>query len=552
MNEDQFENLLNELVSLPSETEWVEFKLNKGSISNEEIGEYISALSNGACLKNQPFGYLVWGIHDITHEIKGTDFDFSRARQGNQDLELWLRSLLQPKIHFTIHQAKKENRGIVLLQIPAADGQPVYFKSRAFVRITSHKTELSKFPDLVRQIYNSQSDWSAKIVEKATIKDLDRSALNMARMKFIERNSKLSKEIESWPDEVFLDKAKITINGEITRTALLLLGKEESSHYILPANAQITWKLDTEEQAYEHYGPPYLINATRIADRIRNYKYKFFPDDVLLSVTVDKYDREVILEALYNCIAHQDYSENSRLLLTEQKDKLVFSNAGSFYEGKPEDYVLGKTTPKRYRNHWLAQAMVNLNMIDTLGYGIHKMFREQRRRFFPLPQYNLQNPREVELVIYGHSIDEAYSKLLLKHTDLPLSTIIILDRFQKKLKIPEKELEFLKKKGLISGRKPNYFLSETISVKSGEVGRYIKNRGFDKIWYKNLILEYIQKQKSGVSKTEIKDFLWEKLPDVLTDNKKINKVTNLLQELRRDGKIINQGTFGKPSWISVD
>ena len=128
----------------------------------------------------------------------------------------------------------------------------------------------------------------------------------------------------------------------------------------------------------------------------------------------------------------------------------------------------------------------------------------------------------------------------------------MLDRFQKKLKIPEKELEFLKKKGLISGRKPNYFLSETISVKSGEVGQYIKNRGFDKIWYKNLILEYIQKQKSGVSKTEIKDFLWEKLPDVLTDNKKINKVTNLLQELRRDGKIINQGTFGKPSWISVD
>lgn len=104
---------------------------------------------------------------------------------------------------------------------------------------------------------------------------------------------------------------------------------------------------------------------------------------------------------------------NSRILVIEKIDKLIFTNAGNFFDGTPEEYVLGEKTPEKYRNMWLSRAMVNLNMIDTVGYGIHTMYVEQRKRFFPLPDYSKSAENKVVLEIHGHAIDENYSMLLI-------------------------------------------------------------------------------------------------------------------------------------------
>ena len=87
---------------------------------------------------------------------------------------------------------------------------------------------------------------------------------------------------------------------------------------------------------------------------------------------MSKYDQKVVLEALHNCIAHQDYRQNQRIIVTERPDRLVFEYAGHFYEGAPEDYVRGDKTPRGYRNPYLVQAMVELNMIDQMSYGMQK------------------------------------------------------------------------------------------------------------------------------------------------------------------------------------
>ncbi len=384
MTKEQLHSLLEKLVALPAETNWVEFKMNKGSITNEQIGEYISAMSNGAAIANKPFGYLVWGVQDATQIIKGTNFTFTEAKQGNQDLELWLRNLLHPKLNWEIFEFDYHGKNIVLLCIPSAKGEPVHFKKKPYIRIGSNKTDLRNFPEYVRIIYNSLEDWSAKIIDTASISDLDEEALKVAREKFKERSvkEKYHDEIDFWDEKTFLDKAKITINGKITNTAILLLGKEEASHYLLPSIAEITWKLETEEKAYEHFSCPLLLNTTKVLQNIRNIKYKFFPDNELLATTVNKYDTRTILEAIHNCIAHQDYNLNSRIIVAEKIDKLIFKNAGSFFEGSPSDYVSGDKTPEKYRNPWLTKAMVNLGMIDTMGYGIHTMYLAQRQRFF--------------------------------------------------------------------------------------------------------------------------------------------------------------------------
>lgn len=548
MMNEELHQLLEELIAHPTETQWIEFKMGAGSITNEQIGEYISAMSNGATISNQPFGYLVWGVEDGTHEVRGTNFCFGTARQGNQDLELWIRNLLHPKINFEIFEFDYHYKNVVMLRIPSAKGEPTHFKKKPFIRIGSNKTDLRNFPEYVRIIYNSQEDWSAKTIEGADISDLDEETLKVARAKFKERNvkEKYYDKIDLWDDKTFLDKAKITINGKITNTAILLLGKEESSHYLLPSVAEITWKLDTEEKAYEHFSCPLLLNTTKVLQNIRNVKYKFFPENELLATTVNKYDTRTILEAMHNCIAHQDYSLNSRIIVTEKIDQLIFTNAGSFFEGSPEDYTEGHKTPEKYRNPWLVKAMVNLGMIDTMGYGIHTMYQSQRKRFFPLPDYNLSEPQKVVLQIFGHSIDENYTKLLMERNDLPLDIVVLLDKVQKKKSITADAAKLLKKKKLIEGRKPNYYVAASVAVKTSQEVDYIKLRGIDDDYIQKVITDYLTKFKTGKRK-DFESILLKRLPDILSIAQKQTKIKNNLQYLRRKGIIEVDGKVWKMS-----
>jgi ATP-dependent DNA helicase RecG len=549
MIEQELIELVDELRALPKENEWVEFKTGKAT-SNERLGHYISGISNAACIANESFGYLVFGIEDETHSVIGTKFNFRTSKEGNEELELWIRRNLNPSIKFDHFSIEHSGFHLELFRIPAAIGEPTNFKNQSFIRIGTNLTDMRKFPDYIRTIYNSQVDWSAQIIEKASIEDLDKNAMQLARTKYKEKNTNASffNEIDSWSDSVFLDKLKITVNGKITNTAILLLGKPESAHHISPAVGQITWKLDTQEQAYEHFNMPLFSEINSILTKIRNVKYKFFPDNQLLATEVNKYDTKVILEALNNCIAHQDYSKHSRILLTEQINKLIFSNAGSFFDGSVEDYTAGDKTPKKYRNKWLAEAMVNLTMIDTLGYGIHRMYNEQRRRYFPLPDYTKSTRDTVVLEIYGHSIDENYSKLLIeKKDDLSLTEVILLDKIQKKQVITDDGAKLLKTKDLIEGRKPNYYISAKLAEMTGQKASYTKNKGLSKEVYKGFVVQHIENH-GFATREEIDELLLDKLPDYMTDKQRKKKIDNLLQEIS-GSLIINTGSKTKSHWI---
>ena len=96
MNEQELQALLFELINSPNETEWLEFKVNNNN--SEEIGEYISAISNSACIVDKDFGYIIWGVDDKTHAIVGTKFNPKKQKKGNEELENWLIRLLNPKI----------------------------------------------------------------------------------------------------------------------------------------------------------------------------------------------------------------------------------------------------------------------------------------------------------------------------------------------------------------------------------------------------------------------------------------------------------------------
>lgn len=225
----------------------------------------------------------------------------------------------------------------------------------------------------------------------------------------------------------------------------------------------------------------------------------------------------------------------------------MFENEGQFFDGQPDDYIAGNKTPRRYRNPFLAQAMAELNMIDTMGYGIHWMHREQARRYFPMPDYDLSEAGVVRMTVYGSVVDLAYSRLLIQKTDLPLADVLALDRVQKKLPIPESAVARLKRSGLIEGRKPHFHVSAAVAfVTAGKVD-YIHTRAQDDEFYAKLLTDYLSKFGQA-TRTEINQLLLVKLSDALTAEQKEDKVGNLLTKLRRHGRIRNTGSRGSPVW----
>ena len=534
------------------ENEVVEFKQAGREYPTDKIGAYFSALANEANLRGLDKAWLVFGVQNKTRRVVGSDYRPEPERL--QSTKMQMAENTGPCVTFrNIHELVHPAGRVLLFEIPAAPrGMPIAWKGHYYARAGESLTHLGLDKlDAIRQ-QTQTSDWSAQFVAQASVNDLDQPALHKARTSYARKYSNRfpAEEVMAWPVATFLDRARLTYDGRLTRTALLLLGKPEAAFLLSPHPAQMTWKLEGPERAYEHFGPPLLLNTSVLYQKIRNIQLRLLPEDQLLAVEVAKYDQRIVLEALHNCIAHQDYSRNGRIVVTEKPECLIFENEGSFFEGRPEDYVTGEKTPRRYRNPFLAQAMAELNMIDTMGYGIHSIHVRQARRYFPMPDYDLSSPHAVRMTVYGSVVDPAYSRMLMQKTDLPLDEILALDRVQKRLPLTDPMIKRLRRDGLIEGRKPNLHVSASVAKVTASKADYIRTRAQDDDYYGKLITDYLRKFERA-TREEIDKLLKDKLSDALDETQKSNKIGNLLTKLRRRGTLVNKGSNKKPSWELV-
>lgn len=552
MSAEELTALLDRLRREPHETEWLEFK--EGHYEPQVLGEYLSALANAACLAGKPRGYLVFGVQDQTHAVVGTQFDpYAVKAKGNQDLLIWLAMGLQPNIGFEVHVLDHPKGRVVFFEVGPAWDRPVCFYGTAFIRVGASKTELHKHPEKQRAIWTRRTDWSGQVREGATVADLDADAFLKAREQFRIKHPMQAAEEAGWDDATFLNKARLTIHGAVTNAALLLLGKPESATLLSPAVARISWILkdaQNRELDYEHFGPPFLLQVDRVLGRIRNLNIRTLPSGTLFPQEVMQYEPWVIREALHNAIAHQDYGLRGRVNVVETPSSILLSNVGSFLPGDVDKVIRQDAPLEIYRNPFLAEAMVNLNMIDTQGGGIKRMFQKQMQRFFPMPDYNFSEPDRVQVSIPGNILDEQYSRLLMERSDLDLWQVILLDRVQKRLRITSEAHRRLKSLGLVEGRYPNLFIAAKVARLTGQKAQHIRERGFNKQYYLDVI-EALISEHQPISRMEINRLLMDKLPEVLSENQKKDKIHNLMAELSRKGKIHNRGSRGRPAWHTI-
>lgn len=533
------------------ESEVIEFKEARTNYSFNDIGKYFSALSNEANLRGIQEAWLVFGISDDKRYV-GTEF----RKQGNlQSLKKEIVNGTNERLTFLeIYELTIEKCRVIAFQIPPAiRGIPTTWQGAAYAR--EHES-ICPLPmnkvDLIRSQIGM--DWSKEIVEEATIEDLDEDAIKKARELFSKRQSdrkKAQEVLRNLSDIEVLNKAGITIKGKITRTALLLLGKSEAKYFFDGFIPRITWTLynaDNSVKAYEHFDIPMLLAVDKVYSKIRNEKYRYiagqqtlFPDEV------DQYEPELIKEIINNCIAHQDYRLRGKINVEEFEDRLVFINEGAFIPENIEQALEPGYKPPYYRNVFLCNAMVNLYMIDTNSMGIPMMYQIQRDKCFPLPTYDLNTINRVKVTVYGKILDKNYTQLLHSDADLNMRTVFLLDQVQKQETVSKENFKELKRRGLVEGRYPNIFVSFKVADIVGQKAAYVRNKGLDDDICKQLIIKALESMEKA-SKQELMEVLEKALPEVLSDEQKSKKVSNLLQVMKKGGIVVTDGKNRYAKW----
>ena len=541
MTEQQLKYKLHQLQLLQAENEIVEFKEANNNYDFIKLGKYFSALSNEANLLGKACAWLVFGIENNKHKIVGTKF-----RKNRNDLDSLKKEIAdKTSNHITfieIYELEPPEGRVILFQIPPAPkGLPVGFDGHFYGRDGESLVALN-LEELERiRNQNTQDDWSAATLPDATLDDLDPKAVAYAKEKFLVKFPELREDVGVWSDTTFLNKAKITIKGKITRTAIILLGRSEAEHYLIPSIAKMRWVLKTlsnEEKDYDIFPPPFILAIDKVYEKIRNLKYRYLPKGTLFPNEVLRYEPFNIREAINNCVAHNDYSKAGYINVVEFEDeRLVFSNNGTFIPGTIEKVILQDAPEENYRNRFLANAMFQLGLVDTRGGGIKKMYTNQIKRFFPLPDYEFEEGK-TRMILTGKILDEEFVEILSSHPDLSFADVFLLDRVQKKKEVSDEDFKYLKKHKFIEGRKPDVYLSYRVIEPTQDPqlkADYIKNRGIDNEFLKKYLLDYLKLGKA--KKKDVDKFIWEKISDALDESKKRNKIKNLLQELRKDGKI---------------
>ena len=539
--------LLREYPQENARCEWKEFKNLKNSFCGDEKNDVISYVS---AIANMDGGDLVIGVHDKTLEIVGTDtYNYDKQKAILRLTERCV-NLSTEDLYIDEFITDDTNRKVWVIHIPKhLPKRPVFAHNKAWQRIEDSLVEMTteRMSTILDEPIFSETDWSAQIVSDATIDDLDEVAIAKARMMFKKVHSRIPEaEVNAWTVETFLSKCGIMKNGGITRAAIILLGKYESAFKLRPAVVQVTWTRRDEKQDvvdYEHFTVPFILTVDEILSKIENLTMREMPGGTLFPDTMKQYDDYTIREALHNCIAHQDYTMQQRINFVENPTYLYYSNAGSFIPGTLENALTNEEPQAYFRNECLCRAMVDFNMIDTVSRGIKKMFNEQWRRHFPMPDYEIDaKNRKVSVRIYGNEINKQYTNLLKTNDSLTLWDCISLDAVQKGRTIHEDVAQNLLNRGLIEGEAPNYTISLGIAKATNQLQGYTKQKGLDKEKMKQMILQYLKNAGTdGAKRDSIYEYIKDVMPQVKTHEQQLRLLGDILSALRVDKLIYAKG-----------
>ena len=401
---DYIKSLVNEIIKLPNETEWIEFKHN-----NEDpqmIGEYISALSNSAALNGKTNGYIIWGVDDTTHEILGTTFTPSSAKKGGEALENWILRLLEPKIDFKFYEIEIDEKSIVLLEIAPAYRHPVTFSGTEYIRLGSHKKKLKELAEKERELWRIFD--KVPFEKQIAVDNIDASEVlgYLEYTKYFEllniplpenRNAILEALIA---DNMVnkLDNAKYAI----TNLGAILFAKDLSKFNNLKRKAirVIQYKDNTKFQTTKEIvgNKGYAVGFEGLIEYINN----MLPSNEVIKQAFREnktmYPELSIREVVANAIIHQDFFATGSSVMIE-----IFSNRFEVTNpGTPlVDTERFLDSPPKSRNEAIASFMRRIGICEERGSGVDKIVIQTELYQLPAPIFETNGDHTVA-ILFAH------------------------------------------------------------------------------------------------------------------------------------------------------
>lgn len=451
MDQQDIQQFAKHIVKQP-ESEILEFKEAKANFKTAEIGRYFSALSNEANLRGARSAWLIFGVRD-DGTVCGTGFRQESGKEslGLQRLKREIPNETNNRITFrAIYETQLEGKRVILFEIPAATrGIPTLWAGSAYARENESLVPLSlnKIDEIRSQ---PPLEWGKVTIESDGL-ELDFESVSIVRQKIRDRYGDRENLINDIPDEELLDKCGLTLRGQITNAALMLAGPRSEQFLFEGPTPTITWTLyetNNTERAYEHIRPPFVRGIDEVLSKIRNERIRIMDNyETLLPTELSEYDPWSLRELIGNAIAHQDYSQGRRIHVQEFPDRIVILNEGSFIPGTIEKALEPGYKPPRYRNPFLCEAMLHIGMLDQNAMGIRAVFESCRRRHMPLPTYDLSDPNRVKVTLFNHEINSVYGQILHAYPELPLATVILLDKVQKSMALSDEDAQVIVAEG---------------------------------------------------------------------------------------------------------
>lgn len=400
-NTTQLENLVSELIALPGETEWVEFKHN--NINSQEIGEYLSALANSAALHEKNCAYILWGIHDGTREIVGTSFRPSQAKVGNEELENWLLRLLEPRIDVKIHEVSIEGKPLVIFEVQSASTRPVRFKGVEYFRIGSYKKKLHEFPEKERKLWKvfERTPFENAVVKHGVSADEVLSLIDYPKY-FSLMNQPLPENRTAILDRLMSEKIVVLAasgNYDISNVGAVLFARNLGDFQRLARKALrviIYRGTNRVETIKEHSdGRGYAVAFARTIAYINDQLPQNEQIGQALRQEVRMYPEIAIRELVANALIHQDFSITGAGPTVEIfAERMEITNPGL----PLIDTLRFLDEPPRSRNEMLGSLMRRMHICEERGSGIDKVIFNVEAFQLPAPDFRLSGSSTVAVL----------------------------------------------------------------------------------------------------------------------------------------------------------
>lgn len=420
---DDLRGLVHRLRALPSENEWVEFKVDNDD--PEDIGQYVSCLANSAALAGQETGYMLWGVADTDHSLVGTKFRPERAKRGGEDLHHWIMRLLDPQVDFSFHSIEIGDSTVVVMRVDAALTLPVKFQNVEYIRVGSYKKQMSRHPDHQRRLWKVLETYSFEdrtaagdLSVEQVVQLLDYPAyFSLRKQPLPESRSAVIEALEA----AGLIRHNVEHQWQITNGGALLYAKDlrdfpklaRKAPRVVHYEGTARIKTKKEQIGQRGYAAGFQGLVTYIADQLPNSEV--IQDGLRMDEL--QFPQLAIRELVANALIHQDLTITGAGRMIEVfDDRLEVTNPGlplldplRFIDMAP-----------RSRNEFVGAAMRQVGVAEERGSGWDKIafeiefhqlppakveVKDEQTRvtlFAPKPLTKMDRPERV-LAVYQHA-----------------------------------------------------------------------------------------------------------------------------------------------------